>query len=446
MTVIEAAAEIGGGTRSAELTLPGLIHDECSAVHPMAVGSLAVVELDLARHGLEWCWPEVDLAHPLDDGSAALMLRSIEATAAGLGNDGRTWERIFGSPARSFGALEADIYRPFLHVPRHPIRLVRFGIPAATPASALARSFSTGAGRALFAGVAAHAFHPLNRPMSSSVGMALICACHRYGWPVARGGSAAIAAAFASVIAEHGGTIETGRRVRSLAELPAADAVVLDLAPVAVADIAGERLPDRVARAYRRYRHGPGAFKVDLAVEGGVPWTAESAWRAGTVHAIGSYDEIVAAERDVNRGRMPRRPYVLVCQQSVADPSRARDGVHPIYAYAHVPTGFAGDVTEAIIDQMERFAPGLRERIVGRSVRTTAEIAARNANYIGGDIITGANTAKQILFRPRFAIDPYATGIPGVFICSAATPPGAGAHGLNGHNAARSALRHLERA
>jgi phytoene dehydrogenase-like protein len=374
------------------------------------------------------------------------MLRSIEATAAGLGNDGRAWDRIFGAPSRGVDALEVDIYRPLLHVPRHPLRLVRFGIPAATPATALARTFSTEAARALFAGVAAHSFHPLNGLMSSSVGMALICACHHYGWPVARGGSAAIAAAFAAVIAESGGSIETGRRVRSLDELPAADAVVLDLAPGGVADIAGERLPARVARAYRRFRHGPGAFKVDLAVEGGVPWRAESAGRAGTVHAIGSYAEVVAAERDVSRGRMPSRPYVLVCQQSVADPSRARDDVHPIYAYAHVPTGFTGDATEAIIDQIERFAPGLRDRILARTVRTTTEIAASNPNYIGGDIITGANTIKQILFRPRFAIDPYATGIPGVFICSAATPPGAGAHGLNGHNAARSALRHLSRA
>ncbi len=409
----------------------------------MAVGAPALLELDLARHGLEWCWPEVDLAHPLDDGSAAVMLRSIDATAAGLGADGRTWRRIFGRPSAGFDELGEDIYRPMLHLPRHPLRLVRFGLPAAMPATLLAGRFTGAGARALFGGVAAHAFRPLSKLMSSSVGMALICACHRFGWPVARGGSGAITAALAAVVRLNGGTIETGRRVRSLDELPRADAVVLDLTPAGVLDVAGDRLPARIARAYRGYRHGPGSFKVDLAVEGGVPWSAEPARRAGTVHAIGSFEEIVAAEREVAAGRMPERPYVLVCQQSVADPSRARDGLHPIWAYAHVPSGYDGDATEALIDQIERFAPGLRERIVGRFVRTTADLESYNPNYVGGDIIAGANTVKQILFRPRIALDPYATGIPGVFICSAATPPGAGAHGMNGYNAAHSALRSL---
>jgi phytoene dehydrogenase-like protein len=443
VTVIEAADQIGGGARSSELTLPGLIHDDCSAVHPMAVGAPAMLEHDLARHGLEWCWPEVDLAHPLDGGTAAVMLRSIDATAGGLGADGTNWRRLFGSPSAGFDKLEEDIYRPFLHLPRHPLRLVRFGLPALAPATLLAGRFSGPEAKALFGGVAAHAFRPLSGPMSSSVGMALICACHRYGWPVARGGSGAITAALAAVVVENGGVIETGRPVRTLHELPPADATVLDLSPAGVAALAAGWLPGRVARAYGRYRYGPGAFKVDLAVEGGVPWEAEPARRAGTVHAIGSFEEGVAAEREVAAGRMPERPFVLVCQQSVADPSRARDGVHPIYAYAHVPSGYAGDATEAVIGQIERFAPGLRERIVGRFVRSTSEIEAYNPNYVGGDIITGANTPKQILFRPRFALDPYATGIPGVFICSAATPPGAGAHGMNGYYAARSALRHL---
>ncbi|MFN8163705.1 MAG: NAD(P)/FAD-dependent oxidoreductase [Solirubrobacterales bacterium] len=281
--------------------------------------------------------------------------------------------------------------------------------------------------------------------MSSAVAMALICSCHRHGWPVAVGGSQAIAEALAAVVLEHGGRIETGRPVRTLEELPAADAVVLDLAPGAVAEIAAGRLPGRVARAYRRYRHGPGAFKVDLAVEGGIPWTEEVARRAGTVHAIGSFEEIVAAERDVNRGRMPERPFVLVCQQYLADPSRSRGDVHPVWAYAHVPHGYDGDAGEALIDQVERFAPGLRERIVGRSSHSPAELAARNANFVGGDIVTGANTPLRTLVRPRLALDPYATGIPGVFVCSAATPPGAGAHGMCGYNAAQSVLRGLSR-
>ncbi len=444
VTVIEAADTIGGGTRTSELT-PGLLHDDCSAAHPMGPGAVSLTALGLERHGLEWAWPEIDLAHPLDGGGVGAMTRSIDATAAGLGADGRAWRAVFGSSSAHFDAVLDDIMRPVLHVPAHPLRLVRFGLPAASPATVLARAFRTPEARALFGGVAAHAFSPLNRPMSASVGMALICACHRFGWPVARGGSRAITDALAAVVREHGGRIETGRRVTTLDELGAPDVTVLDLAPRAVADVAGPRLPRRVARAYRRYRHGPGAFKVDLAVEGGVPWTAEPARRAGTVHAIGSFAETVAAERELARGRMPERPYVLVGQQYLADPGRSDGDTHPVWAYAHVPSGYDGDATEAVIGQLERFAPGLRERIVGQHTRSPAELEAYNANYVGGDIITGANTPWQTVVRPRLALDPYATGIPGVYICSAATPPGAGAHGMNGYNAAMSALRALER-
>ncbi len=445
VTVIEAAETIGGGTRSSELTLPGLVHDDCSAFHAMAVGSPAVTSLDLERYGLEWAWPEIDLSHPFDGGGAATMVRSIERTAAGLGDAGPAWKRFFGAPSEGFDALSEDITRPLLHLPRHPLQLARFGLPGLAPVTLLARRLGTAEAGALFGGVAAHSFSPLSRPLSAAVGMALTCACHRYGWPVAVGGSQAIADAFAAVVREHGGRIETGRPVRSLAELPAADAVVLDLAPGAVADLAGDRLPPRVARAYRRYRHGPGAFKLDLAVEGGVPWADPASGRAGTVHAIGSFEETVAAERETNRGRMPERPFVLVGQQYLADPSRSRGDVHPIWAYAHVPHGYEGDATESILDQVERFAPGLRERIVGRHVRTPAALTAYNANYVGGDILTGANTPLQTFVRPRLALDPYGTGVPGVFICSAATPPGAGTGGINGYNAAQSALRHIER-
>jgi phytoene dehydrogenase-like protein len=262
---------------------------------------------------------------------------------------------------------------------------------------------------------------------------------------VARGGSQSIADALAAVLREHGGTIETGVRVRSLSELPSADAVVLDLAPSRVADVAGDRLPRRVERAYRRYRHGPAAFKVDLAVEGGVPWVNEACRRAGTVHLAGSFYEIAAAERAVWRGRMPERPFVLVAQQYLADPERSAGDVHPVWAYAHVPNGFAGDAEPAILAQLERFAPGLRERVVGRAARSTAQIATENENYIGGDIIGGANTPWQMVARPRLSLDPYDTGLAGVFICSAATPPGGGVHGMNGYNAAQSILRWLRR-
>ena len=423
VTVLEAQGRIGGGTTTSELTLPGLLHDDCSAVHVMAVGAPSLSELDLGRHGLEWCWPEVDLAHPLDGGRAGIVLRSLADTRAGLGADGPAWERVFGAPARGFAELSEDIMRPILHPPRHPLRLARFGLAAALPATAIALGFRGEEAKALWGGCAAHASAPLTRPMSASIGMALVCAGHRYGWPVARGGSRAISDALAAVVTEHGGRIETGRRVRSLAELPRADAVVLDLAPGAVVELAGELLPARIASAYRRYRHGPGAFKVDLAVEGGVPWANAATRRAGTVHVAGPFAEIVAGEREIDRGRMPERPFVLVCQQSLADPSRARDGIHPVWAYAHVPSGYTGDATEALLDQIERFAPGLRERIVGRAVRTTGDIERDNPNYVGGDILTGANTPLRTVIRPRLALDPYATGIPGVYVCSAATPP-----------------------
>jgi phytoene dehydrogenase-like protein len=443
VTVLEAAETIGGGTRSGELTVPGVLHDLCSAVHPMAAASPFFRSLGLERHGLEWRHAEVDLAHPLDGGRAATMVRSLEQTATGLGEDGTRWRRLFGPPAAAFDELQADILRPALHLPRHPLGLARFGVAAAMPATLLARRFAGGEARALFGGVAAHSFSPLTQPLSASVGVVMSAACHAFGWPVAAGGSQAIAAALAAELREHGGTIETGVAVRSLAELGSPDAVAFDLAPGAVAEIAGDRLPARVARAYRRYKHGPAAFKLDLAVEGGVPWRAEACRRAGTVHVIGSFEELVLAEREVNRGRMPERPFVLVGQQYLADPGRSNGNVHPVWAYAHVPSGYGGDGETAILDQIERFAPGLRERIVARAVRAPARIEAENANLVGGDIVNGANTVLQTAIRPRLALDPYSAGAPGLYICSAATPPGGGVHGMGGFNAARSILRRL---
>jgi phytoene dehydrogenase-like protein len=443
VTVLEAADTLGGGARSAELTLPGLLYDLCSAVHPMAVGSPFLRTLGLERYGLEWRWPEVDCAHPLGDGSAGIMLRSIDATVDALGPDGRVWRRAFAGSSAAFETLADDLLRPVLHVPRHPVGLVRFGAVAALPATMVARAWRKPQTRALFGGIAAHAMAPLNQPMSAAVGAALVCSGHAFGWAVPRGGSQAITDALVALLREHGTALETGVRVRALSELPKADAVVLDLAPSRVADLAEGRLPARVERAYRRYRHGPGAFKLDLAVEGGVPWINEACRRAGTVHVGGSFEEIVGAEREVNRGRLPERPFVLVAQQYLADPGRSAGDVHPVWAYAHVPAGYPGDAQPAILDQIERFAPGLRERIVAKTVRSTSQIEAENENYIGGDIINGANTPWQVLIRPRLAIDPYRTGLPGVFICSAATPPGAGVHGMNGYHAAQSVLRTL---
>jgi phytoene dehydrogenase-like protein len=328
-----------------------------------------------------------------------------------------------------------------LHVPRHPLALARFGAWSGLPAGMLARLWRTPEARALFAGVAAHAFRPFSAPMSSAIGVTLGTAAHRYGWPVAEGGSQAISGAMISLLEEHGATFETGVTVRSLDELGAPDIVMLDVAPRAAVRIAGDRMPPRVARALRRYRHGPGTFKVDFAVQGGVPWTHRESRRAGTVHVGGDAREIAAAEQLVCGGRMPERPFVLVCQQYLADPSRSNGDVDPLYAYAHVPAGYTGDATAQIEAQIERFAPGFRDRILARHVRSVAGMEAHNPNYVGGDVVTGANDPWQMVFRPRAALDPYATGIPGVYLCSAATPPGAGAHGMCGYNAANAALR-----
>jgi phytoene dehydrogenase-like protein len=445
VTVLEAAEEIGGGARSGEAILPGLLHDHCSAFHPMAVGSSFLNSMGLERYGLTWSWPEIDCVHPLDNGDAGVLRRSIEDTATGLGRDGSRWRLAFGRPSAGFDRLAEDIMRPLLRKPHHPLTLARFGLPTLLPGSAFAKLFATEKARALFGGVAAHGFRPLHYPLSSAIGLGIITAGHRHGWPVATGGSGSITAALAALLLDLGGKIETGTRISSAAQLPPADVTLFDLAPGAVAGILGDRLPARVARAYRRYRHGPGAFKVDFAVEGGVPWTNPDAHRAGTVHLGGTYAEIAATEREIHAGRMPERPFVLVGQQYLADPSRSAGNVHPLWTYAHVPHGYTGDATEAIIAQIERFAPGFRDRTVGRAVRSTTQLAAYNPNYVGGDIVTGAKDIRQVVFGPRTTLSPYQVGIPGMYLCSAATPPGPGAHGMCGANAAKAALRHLNR-
>lgn len=446
VTVLEAAAEIGGGTRTVEALVPGMLHDECSAVHMMAVGSPAVRELGLAGRGLRWCRPEIDCVHPLDDGRAAVLHRSVRETADGLdGGDGARWKQMFARTSETFDSWGPDIMGPLLRVPRRPLSLARFGLPTLAPATLLATAFSTEEARVLFGGTAAHALQPLNRPLSSAIGLGLLTAGHRHGWVVAAGGSRSITDAMASVVAEHGGKIETGVRVESAADLPPSDATLFDLAPRAVADILGHRLPQRVSRAYRRFRHGPAAFKIDFAVRGGIPWANPSARRAGTLHLCGTFDEVVAAEREVAAGRMPERPFVLVGQQYLADPQRSAGDVHPVYCYAHVPNGYTGDATAAILAQFERYAPGFRDHVVEMRVRSTTAMAGYNANYIGGDIITGAKNAPQLVLGPRPTLNPYDTGLAGNYICSAATPPGPGAHGMCGAHAARRALRYLRR-
>lgn len=443
VTVLEAADQIGGGTRTVEAIVPGLLHDHCSAVHPMAAGSPVLQDLGLGRYGLRWRLPEIDCVHPLDDGTAGVLRRSVDGTAAGLGPDGRRWRALVARPARDYDALSEDILGPLLRRPRHPLRLARFGVPALLPAAALAAAFRTEQARALWLGVAAHAFRPLDRPLSSAIGLGILTAGHRHGWAVAEGGSRAITDALAALLLDLGGKIETGVHVRVASQLPPSDVVIWDVAPTVLADLLADRLPPRVARAYRRFRYGPGAYKVDFAVSGGVPWRAEAARRAGTVHLGGSAAEVAAAERAVHAGRLPERPFVLVGQQYLADPTRSAGDVHPVWAYAHVPRGYDGDATEAITAQIERFAPGFRERVLGTSAESPAGFAAGNPNFVGGNILTGAKDTRQLVFGPRATWQPYDAGVPGHFLCSAATPPGPGAHGMCGAHAAARALRHL---
>lgn len=439
--VLEAADTIGGGARSSELTVPGVVHDHCAAFHPLGVGSPMWKQVDLGRHGLVWKWPEIDCAHPLDDGSAGVLYQSIERTVTGLGRDGPRWRSAVGGLAVGFDALGEDLLRPVLHVPAHPIRLAGFGPRGLLPATVAARWFHTEQARALFGGAAAHIYTRLDRPLTASLGLMMLASGHRYGWPVAQGGSGAISAAMAAALGEHGGTISTGVTVASRADIPDADIVLLDLSPAAALEIYGDRMPARIRRSYQRYRYGSSAFKVDFAIDGDIPWTNPECRRAGTVHLGGTFAQIADSERQRAQGKMSRQPFILCGQQYLADPSRSAGAINPIYAYAHVPFGYDGDATGIITDQIERFAPGFRDRIVATVSKSTAELHSYNANFIGGDIIGGANDGLQVLFRPRIAVDPYYTGVPGVYLCSQSTPPGAALHGLCGYHAARSALR-----
>ena len=443
--VLEARDTIGGGARSGELTLPGVIHDHCSAFHPLAVGSPFWKEIDLQRYGVVWKWPEIDCAHPLDDGSAGVLYRSIETTTARMGPDGTRWRRAVGDLAAGFDQLAQYLLRPAINVPHHPIRLAAFGPRAVLPATVMARWFRTEQARALFGGAAAHVYTRLDRPLTASLGLMILASGHRYGWPVAQGGSGSITAALAAALNAHGGSVTTGVTVASRKDIPDADIVMLDLSPAVALSIYGDVMPGRIKRSYQRFREGSSAFKVDLAIEADIPWTNPDCGHAGTVHLGGTFAAIVDTERQRTQGTMARRPFVLVGQQYLADPSRSAGNVNPIWAYAHVPFGYTGDATAAVVDQIERFAPGFRDRIAASVSTSAAELQAYNPNYIGGDIIGGANDGLQVILRPRIAVNPYATGVPGVYLCSQSTPPGAGIHGLCGYHAADSALRWLRK-
>ena len=442
VNVFEAKETAGGGCRSGELTLPGFVHDVCSAVHPLGVGSPFFRSLPLEEHGLTWVHPEVPLAHPLDDGTAVVLERSVEATADSLGRDAAAYRKLMAPLVRDWDKLASQVLGPLLRLPRHPLALARFGLRAVRSARGLAeRMFEGERARALFAGLAAHSILPLEQPFTATFGLIMGAAGHALGWPVARGGSQSIADALASYLRSLGGEIVTGRGIESLDELAPARAFLLDVTPRQVVRIAGQRLPRGYQRKLARYRYGPAAFKVDFAVDGPIPWKAEACGRAGTVHVGGTLAEIANGERAVAEGKHPERPYVLVAQQSLFDPARAPEGRHTVWAYCHVPNGSTVDMTERIEAQIERFAPGFRERVLARSVLSPASLERYNENYVGGDIAGGAHNGLQLFLRPTVGVVSYATPARGIYICSSSAPPGAGVHGMCGYFAARAALR-----
>jgi phytoene dehydrogenase-like protein len=441
VTVLEGSETVGGGCRSEQLTLPGFVHDTCSTVHALALASPFLRSLPLEQHGLELVQPGAPLAHPLDDGSAVLLERSVEETARGLGPDAQAYRRLFDPLVRSSNNLMREILGP-LRPPRHPLLMARFGSSALRSASGLARSrFEGERARALLAGCAAHSMLSLRSPASAAFGIVLATSAHSVGWPVARGGSQRLADALASHLLSLGGRIESARWVESLDEFVAADTILLDVTPRQLTRLAGRRLPHGYARRLGRYRYGPGVFKLDWALDGPIPWREPQVARAATVHIGGTLDEIAASEDAVAHGKHPARPFVLLVQSTLFDSTRAPEGKHTGWAYCHVPSGSPRDMTEAIETQVERFAPGFKDLIVGRSAMNAADIEQRNPNYVGGDINGGVQDLRQLFTRPVARPVPYATPLDGLYICSSSTPPGGGVHGMCGYFAARSALR-----
>ena len=437
VTVLESQATVGGGMRTLPLTLPGFRHDVCSAVHPMAMSSPAFASMPLGEHGLEWIHPPAPLAHPLDDASPAMLERSVEETCARLGADGVRYGRVVGPLARNWMALAGELFGP-VHMPTHPYLFGRFGVLAPWPGTSMARWLFRGtAGRALFAGVAGHSVLPLERPFVSAIAWPLLLAAHGAGWPIARGGSQAIADALVSYLRSLGGVVEAGRVVRSVDELRDADVVMCDVSPRQLLALAGERLPAGYRKKLARYRYGPGVFKMDWALSGPIPWRAAECGRAATVHLGGTLEEIASSER----GDAGARPFVLLVQPSLFDASRAPEGRHTAWAYCHVPNGSREDWSARIEAQVERFAPGFGRRILARSAMGPAELERHNANLIGGDITGGSNDVGQLFLRPTRGM--YRTPVKGLYLCSSSTPPGGGVHGMCGYHAARWAVRDL---
>lgn len=438
--VMEAAPTIGGGTRTAETTLPGHRHDVCSAIHPLAVGSPYLSSLPLADHGLTWVHPEIPAAHPFRGLRAAVLDRSIEATSFGLGPDGTAYRRLIEPIVGSWAATAPTFMGPINRSWRRPIAMSRFGLKALRSTTRLARRFEGRRARGLIAGMGAHAMAPLDTAVTGGVALTLMAAGHRYGWPMAQGGSQAIADALAGLLASLGGTIVTEATVRSLGDVPPARAVLFDVSPQALATIAGEQMPSRYRAGLERRRPGPGVFKIDWALSEPIPWADPACTRAGTVHVGGLMQDVASASVTVRSGDHPERPFVLLAQQSLFDPTRAPHGSHTAWGYCHVPNGSTVDMTDRIEAQIERFAPGFRDVVSARHTMGPRDLEAHNANYIGGDIGGGLFTPFRALFRPTTRPNPYRVPRSNLYLCSAATPPGPGVHGMCGYHAARSAL------
>lgn len=439
--ILEANETVGGGARTEPLTLEGFRHDVCSAIHPMGVVSPFLSELPLEQHGLEWAWSPAAIAHPFDDGSAAKLIESFDETVEGLGEDGPAYRSLMAPFVRHSRDLFDEILRPIRLLPKHPITMARFGLAGLQSAASIAKRFRSAQTRALFGGCAAHAFLPLEDVGSASFGMVLALAAHTVGWPAARGGSMEIIHAMDAYFRSLGGEVATGRRVASMRDVPDARAVIFDVTPRQLADIAAGDLPGRYVKRLRAFRYGPGVFKVDWALDGPIPWTAEACHRAATVHVAGTFEEIAAHESAAWKGVASGKPFVLVAQQSMFDSTRAPAGKHTGWAYCHVPHGSTRDMTAPIERQIERFAPGFSKLILARHTMNSAQYERHDANFIGGDIAGGANHLTQFLTRPFPTLHPYATPNERIYLCSSSTPPGGGVHGMCGYWAAQSALR-----
>ena len=437
--ILEAKDTIGGGMRSAELTLPGFNHDICSAIHPLAAGSPFFTKLPLDKHGLEYIYPTLAAAHPFDDGTASALLGSVHETAAALGNDSSAYIDLISPLVESWPGIAADVLAP-LHFPKRPLDMAAFGLNALRSATSLARIFKTKEARGLWAGMAAHSIQPLSNLATSAFALVLLATGHLKGWPIPKGGSSSIGNSLASYFTSLGGTINTGVHVRSMNDLPPAKVVLFDLTPRQILDIAANRFSRFYAWQLSRYRYGMGVFKVDWALDGPIPFTSPHTRQAGTVHLGNTLEEIAVNEKLTSQGFHVEKPFVLLAQQSLFDTSRAPAGKHTAWAYCHVPNGSTVDRTAAIESQVERFAPGFKDLILARHTMNTVEIEAYNPNYIGGDINGGVIDIGQLFTRPVLKASPYRTSAKGIYICSSSTPPGGGVHGMCGYHAAKQVL------